>query len=382
MKPLVAILCVALLIFASLPADAQRKKKSSTQLRKELRSLHSRKTELRHELLKARKLSKGVREDITTIDGRLRSLRVDLNHTKQDLDESEVEQSRLKVKLDAAKSKSIAMRGQVRQRIRYIYMHQGESVLSSFIGIKSVGEIASRKFVMESVAKKDRALFDQFAAVQAEVAVQKKASDRVVNRIADLKDRQLDYQARMEVTREDKADTLVWLRQRQAKITNLLSQLEQDENSMEAQIRAFEVARRRRPGAKPLPAFNGRFMRPVSGRITSTFGMRYHPILHRTRLHAGIDFGASSGSTIVAAAAGEVITARYSRSYGNMVVIDHGGGISTLYAHGSRLYVHTGQMVKRGQRIAAVGSTGLATGPHLHWEVRRNGRPVNPGGKF
>jgi murein DD-endopeptidase MepM/ murein hydrolase activator NlpD len=186
----------------------------------------------------------------------------------------------------------------------------------------------------------------------------------------------------MEVTREDKADTLVWLRQRQAKITNLLSQLEQDENSMEAQIRAFEVARRRRPGAKPLPAFNGRFMRPVSGRITSTFGMRYHPILHRTRLHAGIDFGASSGSTIVAAAAGEVITARYSRSYGNMVVIDHGGGISTLYAHGSRLYVHTGQMVKRGQRIAAVGSTGLATGPHLHWEVRRNGRPVNPGGKF
>ena len=108
--------------------------------------------------------------------------------------------------------------------------------------------------------------------------------------------------------------------------------------------------------------------------------MRYHPILHITRLHAGCDFGAPIGATIRAVAPGEVIHASYMRGYGNVVIVDHGGGISTVYAHCSRISVSDGQRVTRGQHIANVGSTGLSTGPHLHFEVRVNGRAVNPRG--
>lgn len=110
----------------------------------------------------------------------------------------------------------------------------------------------------------------------------------------------------------------------------------------------------------------------------SPFGMRYHPILHYERLHAGIDFGASPGTPIHAAADGVVVIAGPRGGYGNATVIDHGSGIATVYAHQSQIIVRPGQLVKRGDVIGAVGTTGLSTGPHLHFEARVRGIPVNP----
>jgi murein DD-endopeptidase MepM/ murein hydrolase activator NlpD len=98
-------------------------------------------------------------------------------------------------------------------------------------------------------------------------------------------------------------------------------------------------------------------------------------------MHTGVDIGAAYGSRIWAAGDGRVIFAGYRGGYGNCVMIDHGGGLATLYGHCSRLAVHEGQYVRQGELIAWVGSTGLSTGPHLHWEVRVNGKPVNPVGR-
>lgn len=124
----------------------------------------------------------------------------------------------------------------------------------------------------------------------------------------------------------------------------------------------------------------GKIVFPTSANspITSEFGWRIHPITGERRFHSGIDFGAAKGSPIYAVDAGRVESAGERGGYGNAVVVQHKARISTLYGHASQLYVSTGQWVQRGQMIAAVGSTGLSTGPHLHFEVRVNGVAQNP----
>jgi murein DD-endopeptidase MepM/ murein hydrolase activator NlpD len=165
---------------------------------------------------------------------------------------------------------------------------------------------------------------------------------------------------------------------------------EQEELALEGLIRekqrldALRRAEERRAAllaGKPIPpslAGPGTVSWPVSGTITSPFGMRFDPVQHRYQLHAGIDIAAPQGTTISAAADGRVIFAGWYGGYGNAIVIDHGGGTSTLYGHCSQIFVSVGQDVQRGQAIGAVGMTGDATGPHVHFEVRRDGKPVDP----
>jgi hypothetical protein len=128
---------------------------------------------------------------------------------------------------------------------------------------------------------------------------------------------------------------------------------------------------------RPEPVESGMMM-PVDGHITSYFGNRYHPILHFTRFHAGIDIGASWGSPIVAAADGRVIRAGWAGGYGREVQIAHGGGLVSLYGHMSQIAAEPGSYVRQGQVIGYVGSSGLSTGPHVHFEVKQNGTAVNP----
>jgi murein DD-endopeptidase MepM/ murein hydrolase activator NlpD len=147
-----------------------------------------------------------------------------------------------------------------------------------------------------------------------------------------------------------------------------LEALERASAELAERIRAAQSA-----GSTPAagPASASGFIWPVNGPITSSFGRRWG------RLHAGVDIGAGFGTPILAAKAGTVIYAGWLGGYGNLVVIDHGGGISTAYAHQQRIYV-TGGAVEQGQVIGEVGSTGHSFGPHLHFEVRIGGEPVDP----
>ena len=128
---------------------------------------------------------------------------------------------------------------------------------------------------------------------------------------------------------------------------------------------------------RPAPSTSG-LMMPAAGPITSYFGYRYHPILHFTRFHAGVDIGAGWGSPIVAAGDGRVIGAGWGGGYGREVEIAHGSGMTSIYGHMSEIVAQPGSFVRAGQLIGYVGSSGLSTGPHLHFEVRQGGQPVNP----
>jgi murein DD-endopeptidase MepM/ murein hydrolase activator NlpD len=127
------------------------------------------------------------------------------------------------------------------------------------------------------------------------------------------------------------------------------------------------------------PVSNG-LMQPVAAPVTSGFGMRVHPILRFARMHRGLDYGAPSGTPIVAAADGQVVRAGWAGGYGRQVRIAHGDGLLTSYSHMSRIVAPEGGVVRRGELIGYVGSSGLSTGPHLHYEVWRNGVAVNPAG--
>ncbi len=145
----------------------------------------------------------------------------------------------------------------------------------------------------------------------------------------------------------------------------------------EAGIRSAIIA-----ASTPSPSSSapGELARPVPGRVSSGFGKRIHPISKTVKMHNGVDMNANQGDRIIASENGVVILSGVKGGYGNTVMIDHGGGMVTLYAHQSKLGVSVGQQVTRGQTIGWIGSTGQSTGPHLHFEVRINGRPVNPVG--
>jgi murein DD-endopeptidase MepM/ murein hydrolase activator NlpD len=150
---------------------------------------------------------------------------------------------------------------------------------------------------------------------------------------------------------------------------------------MHPQVRATARAGLRPPPDPPgLGIGSGRLLQPVAGPVTSGFGWRTHPISGDRRFHPGIDIAAPTGTPVRAADGGTVISAGWQGGYGLTVVIDHGGGITTLYAHLSRLDTRVGVVVRAGEQIGAVGSTGRSTGPHLHFEVRERGIPRDPAG--
>lgn len=385
MRARVSVWALGLLMVFTAVAPAQqahRRRRTThhanpTQLRSKLQSVRSEKAKVRQELRKARQAAHEVKEEIQIVDARLERIEDELDRTSDRLSANQSEQKSLAQRLTETTQRLGEVREQVRRRLRKTYLRPGGTFVSALIGARSVTDLVSRQQIVLAVARRDHQMFDEYRRLEKEVAEKKQEQDRLVASIRDLKERQLQHQDRLEGAREEKHDMLQGLQSKQERLKKLLAQFESDEADIASQIAAF-ARRNRQPGSRPLPPMSGRFLRPANGPITSTFGMRYHPILHYRRLHAGVDIGARSGSPIYAAADGEVISARYSSSYGNVIIIAHSGGLTTLYAHCSRLMVSSGQMVHRGQRIGSVGATGLAAGPHLHWEVRVNGRPVNP----
>ncbi len=260
------------------------------------------------------------------------------------------------------------------RRVRALYEHGLVGYLDVVLGATDFGDFLTRAESLRLVIAGDISLFHQVRLYRdlTERLRQEREQERA--RVMAAKEAVEETRQHLELQKEEQQDRLQKLLSDREALEKALDELDALSRDVEGRIRRYTKeyeSRLRSLGALVLEA-------PVSGPVSSGFGMRFHPILRKSRMHNGIDYAVPYGTPVRAAERGVVFLADWLGGYGNAVILMHGKSVSTLYAHMSRLAVSQGREVAKGEVLGYVGSTGLSTGPHLHFEVRINGEPQNP----
>jgi murein DD-endopeptidase MepM/ murein hydrolase activator NlpD len=266
-------------------------------------------------------------------------------------------------------------------RLVSLYKYGYQSYLEVLFQVKNFSEFISRFEMVGNFVNRDLQMLRTLQQQHNLIANKKKQiyqyqdelgrQQRVYDR---LKSEAVKKHTTLKVKANVQKRELTSIQSDREKLEAALDEMEATSREMESEIRDVQNKSQTVLGS-------GRYIwpnDPVCKRISSGFGSRFHPVLKKYRYHSGWDIAASKGTPIVAADSGVVIFSGLKGGYGKMVMLDHGAGYSTVYGHASVLLVTSGQTVTQGQRIALVGSTGLSTGPHLHFEIRKNGVPQNP----
>ena len=305
----------------------------------------------------------------------LDDLNTKLAEAKSDIDKTTIELVLKEQDLNKIEGELDGKIAILNSRVASIYKNRDSNILEIILKAEDFIEFISRLKLMSLIAQQD-------AEIIKEIKDKRTSNLTIKKAILDLREKQKDRQTEV-------AKLVSQAEKKQAEVegiynekSNLLSNTRTNKKALismqkDLEIREAEITRileSYKYGNAP----GDKFIWPVAGRIASRFGMRRHPILGTMRMHAGIDLISPSGALVKAADGGQIIQAGYDGGYGYSIVIYHGGGFATWYAHLSRILVAVGQNVSRGEVIGLVGATGWATGPHLHFEVRINGASQNP----
>lgn len=260
------------------------------------------------------------------------------------------------------------------ERLVAMYEMGETTYLDVMLNSKGIKDFISKYYLVSEIATTDKELLENVNKIKVDVENTKT--------ILETKKEELS------LARSNREKTSIALENMNIVLSNYMTQLSSEELTLHNNIEQYntEIENIEREiltlslanvGSEYI---GGTMAWPVPGytRITSSYGMREHPITGVYKLHSGVDIGAPRGTSFIAANDGIVTKAEYNTAYGNMVIVDHGGGISTLYAHGDEISVEVGQTVKRGDEVLKVGTTGYSTGYHAHFEVRINGQTVEP----
>jgi murein DD-endopeptidase MepM/ murein hydrolase activator NlpD len=263
-----------------------------------------------------------------------------------------------------------------KRRLRAMYKLSPNQALTYLLRATDLSAAMSRLMYFRYVANKDSDMLRHLVQTRNEMESLKGQQQRKKQDFAQLGK---NYEQQADQFQEQRVELGVYKERLQTALAaneRELRIMEQESSQIEAMLRRLIASQSRSQSQRRLGT--GRLAWPVIGSVSSPFGYRNHPIFRRQILHAGLDIAAGHGASIRAADGGRVVEAGWRGGYGKVVIIDHGGGIATLYGHCSATLVGSGQMVSKGQVIARVGATGWATGPHLHFEVRKDGSPTNP----
>ncbi|WP_273419184.1 murein hydrolase activator EnvC family protein [Veillonella caviae] len=275
------------------------------------------------------------------------------------------------------------------KRVRDIYINGRLSYLDVVIGSKDFNDFANRLEVLRRIINSDINLINEIKKERADIEARKQQLEANRVKLVEIEKAVIAKQSEIEQKKAERNEVLQRAQNDRATAMQAIEEL----NASSAQVTALLKERQAARAAAAAAAAaaeqaqsytwvqgSGQLGWPASGEITSPFGYRTHPIWGTTIYHAGIDIGVDEGVPVHAADGGTVVWSGWMGGYGYAVVIDHGNGLSTLYGHNSELVVSEGEAVGKGQVIAYAGSTGNSTGPHVHFEVRVNGDPVDPMG--
>lgn len=385
----IAVLCFVLLLGAGLPLHAAASSSDSKAASTSLKEAEKEKEALEEELEAAKqavadlKESKGnVEEKLAALNTRLMNISERITALEGQLEEKNRDISETQEELEEAKRVQAQQYEDMKLRIQFMYENSQTTYLQLLLEAKDITSLLNSVEYISEIQRYDRRKLEEYTEMVEYIAGVEAQLEQDYEELQEMK-------ASVE---EEKASVAALMKQKETELANIASnimdaQSEADYYAAEIQAQEELIAEIKRieaekaaAGKQNHPYTGGVFTWPCpsSTRITSDYGVRTSPTSGASTNHKGIDIGADGGADIVAAAAGMVTSAAYSSAAGNYVMIDHGGGLYTVYMHASALLVSPGQEVSAGQVIAKVGSTGISTGNHLHFGVSLNGSYVSP----
>ena len=336
---------------ADLQRQAERQQEITNEAAAKVESVSERLRAIQEELRTASAAYKEVKSQLDAVEGKIDENTALLTRTEADL----------KVKNQ-----------KLQKRVRDIYINGQISYVDVLFGAKDFSDLMTRMDILKRIIKHD---YDLIMKVKQEKEIVVTARAQLEKDKAEAEKLVADADAKRAAVEEKEAEQQDLL---DKAIYDRDTSEQAYEELMAASAEVASMIRRSNMTYSGAPAGAGGMIWPLDGPVTSEFGWRTHPIFGTARFHSGLDIGGDYGLPIYAAASGTVIHAGWISGYGNTVIIDHGGGVTTLYGHNDSLNVGVGQTVSQGQVIAMCGSTGNSTGPHCHFEVRENGEPVSP----
>lgn len=351
----------------SFASSAEELRSKLTEIEQQKRDMEVRRADAERERRAIGAELAEIGQQLNSLEGEARALRTKTNNLQSKINAN---QAAL-----AKKQAEIAERNKIyKKRLRDIYINGQINYLDVLLGAKDFSDFSSRMFLLQKIVKTDLALIEEIKAAAAEITarqqeldgqmaelnVAKKALDARIAKVNAIRERRRNMFNRAQATEEESERKIDELESESATVTNMLRELEST-----GTIRSDQGA-------------SGAYMWPCRGEITSYFGWRTHPIFGTTKYHSGMDIAVDYGTPIHATNNGTVVYSGWLGGYGYCVMIDHGGGLVSLYGHNNSLNCSEGQYVYKGAVIAYAGSTGYSTGPHCHFEMRLHGEVTEP----